>query len=292
MRSRHTSIAVTTCSSGSSASAATGWGPLTMTSCAPVAGRALNSSELPLARDVAVSSGRRASPPSESPSGRRSAAASAGNRFGTTRTLQPGPLGSLFGERSAYSSGGVSRSLPSAKGSSAGAIGAGRRAAMDMCGSPPGRRERSPAMIVLCPLSGSILSSVTSRSSAQRVAFDVLFELRLAGVGALVDVLAAAAVVEDGHRREAGVRDRPAGLTALVLVARIAQRVGAQVGKPVATPALPAVDADERDPLAQRKGHALEGAELAVAWHTPGGPLVDHDGLPVQPSQACSHGCQ
>ena len=44
MRARHTSTAATTCSTGRSASDSTDCGPLTITSCAPVAGSAVNSS--------------------------------------------------------------------------------------------------------------------------------------------------------------------------------------------------------------------------------------------------------
>ena len=49
MRSRHTSTAAATCSAGRSASDRTGCGPLTITSWAPVAGSAVNSSGLPRA---------------------------------------------------------------------------------------------------------------------------------------------------------------------------------------------------------------------------------------------------
>src|SRR5271165_5025608 len=147
----------------------------------------------------------------------------AGYRLGTTRTVQPGESGAPPPGRTANSSGGVRPSLPAANGSPAGSICSGGA----HVGAPPGRRERPPATIVLCPLSGSILSSGTF-SAGEGVASHVLFELGGARVGALVDELAAAAVVEDGHGREAGVGDREPCLPVGVVVAGIADRVGVQ----------------------------------------------------------------
>ena len=99
------------------------------------------------------------------------AGVSAGYRLGTTRTVHPGESGGPPPGRTAYSSGGVRSSWPSANGSLSKSIGSGGA----QRGSPPGRRERSPATIVLCPVSGSMRISgmgsphhrvaLTSRSS-------------------------------------------------------------------------------------------------------------------------------
>ena len=75
-------------------------------------------------------------------------------------------------------------------------------------------------MIVRCPLSGSILIS------GKRVAPDVLFELGLAQVGPLPDVLPAPRVVEHGDGNEARVGDGDPRLAALVVVARVAHGEG------------------------------------------------------------------
>ncbi len=181
IRSRHACIAVATCSTGSSASESTGCGPLMITSCAPVAGSEVNSSVRAAPR--APSRGSEFAAPAEllTPPGAASGAsssraapssagASAGYRLGTTRTVQPGELGTPPPGLTAYSSGGVRSSWPSANGSRSGSIGSGARSASVSVGAPPGRRERSPATIVRCPLSGSMrISGMRPRPRRNRV---------------------------------------------------------------------------------------------------------------------------
>ncbi len=88
---------------------------------------------------------------------------------------------------------------------------AARRRSARAARSPARRRdaaERSPATIVRCPLSGSMRISGIALRQLQRVAADVAFELGDARVRALVDVLVARAVVEHRHGRKARVGDR------------------------------------------------------------------------------------
>src|SRR4051794_40517801 len=85
-----------------------------------------------------------------------SPAPSAGYRFGTTRTSQPGESAAPPPGRSAHTSGGVRSSLPSANGSFSGSIG-GRSSIFEL--NAPGRAARSPAMMARSPVSGSIRSS-------------------------------------------------------------------------------------------------------------------------------------
>src|SRR3954447_14949120 len=144
MRVRHASMAVSSSSGARSTSALTGFGELMITSCAPTAGRETNSSGMPRPDRIGSSAG------SGWP------LASAGYRFGTTRTFQPGVSGPPPSERSAQTSGGVRCSLPSANGSFSGSIG-GRSSTFDA--NAPGRAARSPAMIARRPVSGSMRSS-------------------------------------------------------------------------------------------------------------------------------------
>ena len=90
----------------------------------------------------------------------------AGYRLGTTRTVQPGVSGGPPFGLTANNSGGVRSSWPSAKGSSSGSMGSGARSWGDSPGAPPGRRERSPATIVLAPLSGSVRISGNAHASS------------------------------------------------------------------------------------------------------------------------------
>src|SRR5947209_12756388 len=152
MRSRQTSTAVATFSAGNSDNDVTGSGALMMTSCAPLAEPAQNSSGL------------------ASRGGVDESWLSAGYRFGTTRTSHPGVSGAPPPGRTAYSSGGVRSSWPSAKGSaSRSSAGAGSAESW-----PPGRPARSPAMIARCPVSGSI------RTSGKRLLHRDVLDPRLA----------------------------------------------------------------------------------------------------------------
>src|SRR5438445_9185791 len=107
MRSRHTSIAAETSSTVNALSEMTDRGELTITSCAPTAGVDQNRSRLALAPGFGAGS------PAAVVSAERSGieALSAGYRFGTTRTLQPGVFGPPPFGRTAYTSGGVRSSL-------------------------------------------------------------------------------------------------------------------------------------------------------------------------------------
>src|SRR3954447_15630592 len=144
MRVRQASIAVSSSSGARSTRALTGFGELMITSCAPTAGRDMNSSGIP--RPDCIGSSTASGSP----------LASAGYRFGTTRTFQPGVSGPAPLDLSAQTSGGVRSSLPSANGSFSGSIG-GRLSTFDA--NAPGRAARSPAMIARRPLSGSMRSS-------------------------------------------------------------------------------------------------------------------------------------
>ena len=85
MRSRQTDIAASTCAGSSCTSDGTGSGAFTTTSWEPSAGRDENSSGSP--RPAAASG---SSPP---PLPSSASLESAGYRFGTTRTSQPGESG-------------------------------------------------------------------------------------------------------------------------------------------------------------------------------------------------------
>src|SRR5271168_2236706 len=127
-------------------------------------------------------------------------------------------------------------------------------------------------------------------SAVEGIAPDILFELGRAGVGTLAYVLPAAAVIEDGDRRERRVGDRNAGLAALVVVARIAHRKGTQERASVVEARVAGVDPDEGHLATLCDRRALKSAELRAAWDTPGRPLVDHHGVAVERLEACSHG--
>src|SRR3954469_23562545 len=253
MRSRHPSIARSTCSTGSSASEVTGSGAFTITSCAPVAGRVAKRSTSPRPACRGSSAG-----PSPAPS--------AGYRFGTTRTVQPGVFAAPPDGRHAKTSGGVRSSWPSRKGSLVGSIGA-RGSARS---SPPGRPARSPATIVRSPLSGS------SRSSGTRVSGDVAPERRLVAVLTHVHVLELPTPrVEDRLRQRPDAVEDLRDLAVAVLVARVDDRVALQERGRVAV-VVHRVDPHEGDALAERPRQALEVRELRAARATPRGPLV-HD---------------
>src|SRR4051794_36873182 len=156
MRSRQTSIAVASCSAGSSSSVLTGCGPLTMTSWSPRAALAVNRSRL------------------ASGGGSGASGESAGYRFGTTRTVQPGVSGAPPPGRTANTSGGVRSSWPSAKGSFSGSMGGAGSARRP----PPGRVARSEATIARRPVSGS------TRTSGKRLLHRDVLDSRLDEVGA------------------------------------------------------------------------------------------------------------
>src|SRR5207248_1776334 len=84
--------------------------------------------------------------------------------------------------------------------------------------------------------------------------------------------------------------DRAAKRAAAVVVARIANRRGAQEGEARRPRAVGGVDADERHLPPEVYRGALEGAELGPARLTPRGPLVDHDRKPTQRAQPGAHG--
>src|SRR4051812_23583763 len=253
MRSRHTSIARSTCSTGSSASEVTGSGAFTITSCAPVAGRVAKRSTSP--RPACRGSSVRPSP-----------APRAGYRFGTTRTVQPGVFAAPPDGRHAKTSGGVRSSLPSRKGSLVGSIG-GRDSARS---SPPGRPARSPATTVRSPVSGS------SRSSGTGVPGDVAAERRLVSVLTHVHVLELSTPrVEDRLRERSDSVEDLRDLAVAVLVARVGDRVALEEGRGVAV-VVHRVDPDERHALAERLRQPLEVRELGAARPAPRGPLV-HD---------------
>src|SRR3989449_6614109 len=89
-----------------------------------------------------------------SPDGSRSPSIlSAGNLFGTTRYVQPGPFGSLPGRRSAKISGGVWPSWPSQNAH------ADTRGRTGSATKSDGRRARSVAMMTQRPTTGSLRSS-------------------------------------------------------------------------------------------------------------------------------------
>src|SRR3954454_6190262 len=100
-----------------------------------------------------------------------SPAPSAGYRFGTTRTSQPGESAAPPPGRSAHTSRGVRSSWPSANGSLSGSIG-GRSSIFEL--NAPGRAARSPAMIARSPVSGSIRSS--GKGLLHRHVRDALFD--------------------------------------------------------------------------------------------------------------------
>src|SRR3954447_10313678 len=125
--------------------------------------------------------------------------ASAGYRFGTTRTFQPGVSGPAPLDLSAQTSGGVRSSLPSANGSFCGSIG-GRSSIFEL--NAPGRAARSPAMIARSPVSGSMRSS--GKRLLHRQVGDALFE------ELLTLNLKAAALVERS-RRDLRVEAYPLG---------------------------------------------------------------------------------
>src|SRR3954470_13698108 len=137
MRSRQTPTAALTCSTSRSASDGTGSGALMTTSWRPLAGVAVKRSFLANGGGAVLSG------------------SSAGYRFGTTRTCQPGVSGSLPFGRTAYTSGGVCASWPSRKGSVAGSIGGHGSADRP----PPGRVARSGVTIDFRPLNGSTRTS-------------------------------------------------------------------------------------------------------------------------------------
>src|SRR5436190_8164509 len=162
MRVRHASIAVSTSSGARSTSDETGFGELMITSCAPTAGFETNRSGMPRPERIGSSAASGAPSPS------------AGYRFGTTRTDQPGVSGAPPLRRSAQTSGGVRSSLPSANGSLSGSIG-GRSWIFEL--NAPGRDARSPAMIARSPVTGSMRSS--GKNLLHRHVRDALFhELR------------------------------------------------------------------------------------------------------------------
>ena len=100
-----------------------------------------------------------------------------------------------------------------------------------------------------------------------------------------MDVSPPALVIEHGHRREARLGDRHPGLAAVIVVAGIANREGAQEGERIGAAAVARVDADEGDLPALSERGSLKSAELGAARLTPGRPLVDHDGAPAQGSE-------
>src|SRR4051794_27544664 len=168
MRVRHASIAVSTSSGARSTSALTGFGELMITSCAPTAERETNRSGMPRpdrigSSDAAESAAARSVSGSPGPS--------AGYRFGTTLTFQPGVSGPPPPGRMAQTSGGVRSSLPSANGSFPGSMG-GRSAIFEP--NAPGRAARSPAMMARSPLSGSMRSS--GKRLLHRHVRDALFD--------------------------------------------------------------------------------------------------------------------
>src|SRR5829696_6063744 len=284
MRVRQASIAVSSCSGASSASDATGSGVLTITSCAPSAGRAAKSSGSP--RPRASGSAPAASAPAPAPASppravARSEGSSAGYRFGTARTRQPGPSGAPPSARSAHTSGGVRSSCPPRNGSDSGSSG-GAGSTENM---PPGRSARSPATIVRNPDSGSMRSSGIPAGSA-RVALDVGGELALAGVHALLHGREPpAAVVE--RRRGEGDRalEEARDLALAVPVARVGHGDLAQEA-PRRARGVVGVRAEERDPPPAGERLAAEERNFGPARPAPRRPLVDHHRVPPQLAQA------
>src|SRR4051794_6942515 len=193
MRVRQASIAVSSSSGARSTSALTGFGELMITSCAPIAGRDVNSSGIP--RPERIGSSLAAA--SMSPVWRGVTPPSAGKRFGTARTRQPGVLGAPPPGRSAHTSGGVRSSLPSANGSFSGSIG-GRSSIFEL--KAPGRDARSPATIARRPVSGS------SRSSGKRLLHRHVWDALVHELFAAC--LEATALVE-GARRELRMQADP-----------------------------------------------------------------------------------
>src|SRR3954452_14739352 len=183
MRVRQASMAASTSSGSRSASVVTGLGELITTSCAPTAGREVNSSGMPRPERIGSSAASGSPGPS------------AGYRLGTTRTVQPGVSAPPPPGRSAQTSGGVFASLPSANGSASGSIG-GRSSIFELNG--PGCAARSPAMIARSPLSGSMRSS--GKVLLHRQVRDPLFDEQLP------PDLEAAALIESARR---GLRVQP-----------------------------------------------------------------------------------
>src|SRR3954468_13669831 len=205
-------------------------------------------------------------PASSGSSARPTPAPSAGYRFGTTRTVQPGLSRSPPEGRRANSSGGVLSSCPSRNGSRSGSSG-GRGSARS---SPPGRPARSPATTVRSPVSGS------SRSSGTRVPGDVAAERRLVSVLTHVHVLELSTPrVEDRLRERPDALEHLRDLAVAVLVARVGDRVALQEGGGVAV-VVHRVDPDERHALSERERQPLEVRELRPAGPAPRRPLV-HD---------------
>src|SRR4051812_4615807 len=219
MRMRHASIAVSTSSGARSTSELTGFGELMTTSCAPTARRDTNRSGMPRPERI----GSSAAAASLSPCWRGVTPSSAGYRFGTTRTFQPGVSGAPLSGRSAHTSGGVWSSLPSANGSVSGSIG-GRTSIFEL--NAPGRDARSPAMIARRPVSGSRRSS--GNWLLHRHVGDALVEELVA------PDLEAAALVERPRRalrvQADGLGAGPARLVLSLLEHRGADPAPAQVG--------------------------------------------------------------
>src|SRR5687767_5718081 len=122
-------------------------------------------------------------------------------------------------------------------------------------------------MIALSPLSGS------TRTSGTQVAIDVVVELLVALVAAVVDLGRLALSIDEQCDRI--VLRRLHGLRDLLVRVHVGRERQPARGQELARGRLlvRAVDAEERDFLAAFGGDRLEDGELLLARRAPGGPL-------------------
>src|SRR5439155_3778620 len=140
----------------------------------------------------------------------------------------------------------------------------------------PQRERRRQLALVLCEADLQLL----------RVAGDVGREQGLAWVRPLMqEGELALRVVEGGRRERRDSLEDSGDLEVRVLVARIRDRELLQEAARLAAVVV-RVHAEERDPAPELQRQALEQRELGAAGATPGGPLVDHDGIALQLPQA------
>src|SRR5439155_7873238 len=152
-----------------------------------------------------------------------------------------------------------------------------RSAAADTPCSPQKMRSRSLSACASSAASRAGRTSIAARRylSPDRVARDVLAQLRLRGVGALVhEREPPAGVVEGGGRERQRRAEDLRHLLIRIAVARIGDGVAAQEAPGVGVVVL-GVDAEERHPPAELDPQALEERKLRTARGTPRGPL-DH----------------
>src|SRR4029079_2106037 len=116
---------------------------------------------------------------------------------------------------------------------------------------------------------------------AERVALDVSAEIRLVGVGPLLEVGELAAAVVVGGAGKPGKVEVMPDVLAGIADARVGNRVLGEEGLGGVL-RVKGVDADEGDPLAELCRDVLEERELEAAGTAPGGPDVGDHRVPPQ----------